>query len=203
MDCEPKIAVTSTPKQGSPATGSESRLEDCPVSRLDDDIKCLKNNKKKSKHDSGLFVISKVQKHSSPLLKPPEDLAKDETLGRKDETLGRPVRVVGPTFNKEDGVFEAKSSVSNTCISSRGSDWVNIDKKAQYVNVRTSSINLNEYLNIVEPNLLDCGDRELDGIYSDEVAESVKTKESLVPTRNQIPEHIYLPAQPIMEPIWR
>ncbi|OMO88968.1 Zinc finger, FYVE/PHD-type [Corchorus capsularis] len=337
VDCEPEIAVTSTPKQGSPATGPESRLEDCPVSRLDDDIKCLKNkkkskhdsgsfviskvqkqsrpllkppedlakdetlgrkdetlnnkkkskhdsgsfviskvqkqsspllkppedvakdetlgrkdetlnnkknskhdsgsfviskvqkqsspllkppedlaedetlgrkdetlnNNKKSKHDSGSFVISKVQKQSSPLLKPPEDLAKDETLGRKDETLGRPVRVGGPTFNNEDGVFEAKSSVSNTCTSSRETDWVNIDKKAEYVNIRTSSIALNEYLNIVESNLLDCGDRELDGIYSDEVAESVKTKASLVPTRNQIPEHIYLPALPIMEPIWR
>ncbi|XWS23576.1 hypothetical protein CRYUN_Cryun28dG0026800 [Craigia yunnanensis] len=165
-------------------TGFQSRLKKGSYVRKlkgKNGIKKLKKNKKKSKYDCGSLAISKVQRHSSPLLRLPENLEKDKTLRR---SLG----VDGLSSNEEARLIEAKTPPSNTCTHSKGSDWVNIDEGAESVNNRTSLVAINEHLNIIE-HILDTGWRELDGLYSDEAAECVNTKTSLMATSNQIPKH--------------
>ncbi|WRX31381.1 hypothetical protein QQP08_023868 [Theobroma cacao] len=201
VDCEPKVAELSTLQQALPAIGFQLRLkEGNPVRKLkgENDIKELKKNKKnnESEYDSGSLAISEVQRQSSPSLLRPENLEKDETLRRSLE-VGR------PSSDKEARPFEAEILSSNTCSSSRVSDWVNRDEEAESANIRTSLVAINDHLNVIEHSPLDPRQRQLDGVYSDEAADNVKTKTTLVATSNQIPKHYYVPARPIFEPIWR
>ncbi|XWS15240.1 hypothetical protein CRYUN_Cryun35bG0077700 [Craigia yunnanensis] len=196
-DCEQKVVESSILQQALPVSGFQSRLKKGSYVRKSkgkNDIKKLKKNKKKSKYDCGSLAISKVQRQSSPSLRVPENLEKDETLRR---SLG----VDGRSSNKEARLIEATTPPSNTCTHSIESDWVNINEGAVSVTNRTSLVAINEHLNIIE-HILDSGWRELDEVYSDEVAECVNAKTSLVATSNQIPKHSYVPAQPIFEPIW-
>ncbi|XVF39116.1 hypothetical protein PTKIN_Ptkin01aG0009600 [Pterospermum kingtungense] len=157
-----------------------------------------------------------VQRQSSPSLKLPENLEKDESQRKL------PV-VVGPSSNEEDKLVEAKTP-PDICTHSMGSDWVNIDEGVDSFDNKTSLAAIDENLSIIN-NILDTGRRELDRVCSDEAAECanaktsvvttsnqrvcsdeaadcVNTKTSIVAASNQIPKHSYVPARPIFEPTW-
>ncbi|XVE60162.1 hypothetical protein DITRI_Ditri05aG0105800 [Diplodiscus trichospermus] len=184
VDCEPKVAESSTPKESLSAINFQLRLKKgSPVrkSKCKNDIKILKKNKRKYDSDS-----LEVQRKSVPLLLPPENHENDDM-----QTL---LGVHGFGSDKEARYIEAKAP-PNTCRAANGSYLVNINEEAESSLVAIDgNSTIIEHTNFSEPRLMG-----LDGVYFDEVAGCVKTKASLMDTSDQS----CVSAQPIFQPIWR